>query len=61
MAHLNFAYSSATTRTIKEIQFGVFSPKETERLAVTEIVYPEYTYVVILCRFSCEIKTNTRA
>ena len=56
MAHLNFAYSSATTRTIKEIQFGVFSPKETERLAVTEIVYSEYTYVVQNCRLFLDLK-----
>ncbi|KAK5100604.1 DNA-directed RNA polymerase II core subunit rpo21 [Lithohypha guttulata] len=41
MANLNFAYSSAKMRTIQEIQFGVFSPKETERLAVVDVIYPD--------------------
>lgn len=45
MANLNFSYSSAKTRTIEEIRFGVFSPKESERLAVIDIEYPEFTYV----------------
>jgi len=47
MANLNFSYSSAKTRTIEEIRFGVFSPKESERLAVIDIEYPEFTYVEI--------------
>jgi len=45
MANLNFAYSSAPTRTIEEIQFGLFSAKESERLAVIDIEYPETMYV----------------
>ena len=40
MANLNFAYSSAPTRTIQEIQFGLFSAKESERLSVIDIEYP---------------------
>ncbi|KAK5945238.1 DNA-directed RNA polymerase II core subunit rpo21 [Knufia obscura] len=43
MANLNFSYSSAKTRTIEEIRFGVFSPKESERLSVIDIEYPEFT------------------
>jgi len=45
MANANFAYSSAPVRTIEEIQFGLFSAKETERLAVIDIEYPETMYV----------------
>jgi DNA-directed RNA polymerase II subunit RPB1 len=45
MANLNFAYSSAPVRTIQEIQFGLFSPKESERLSVIDIEYPETMYV----------------
>ena len=45
MANLNFAFSSAPTRTIQEIQFGLFSAKETERLSVIDIEYPETMYV----------------
>lgn len=32
-------------RTIQEIQFGLFSSKESERLAVIDIEYPETMYV----------------
>lgn len=32
-------------RTIEEIQFGLFSAKESERLAVIDIEYPETMYV----------------
>lgn len=45
MASLNFPYSSAPLRTVEEIQFGLFSAKETERLAVIDIEYPETMYV----------------
>lgn len=45
MANLNFAYSSAPTRIVEEIQFGLFSAKESERLAVIDIEYPETMYV----------------
>lgn len=41
MSNLNFAYSSAPTRTVKEIQFGLLSAKESERLSVIDIEYPE--------------------
>lgn len=47
MANLSFAYSSAPTRTVQEIQFGLFSAKETERLSVIDIEYPETMYVDI--------------
>lgn len=45
MASLNFPYSSAKVRTVEEIRFGVFSPQESERLSVMDIVYPETMYV----------------
>ena len=45
MANLNFTFSSAPTRTIQEIQFGVLSAKESERLSVIDIEYPETMYV----------------
>ncbi|KPI37528.1 DNA-directed RNA polymerase II subunit RPB1 [Cyphellophora attinorum] len=41
MANMHFPFSSAPTRTIEEIQFGLFSQKESERLAVIDIEYPE--------------------
>lgn len=47
MSNLNFPYSSAPLRTVEEIQFGLFSAKETQRLAVIDIEYPETMYVVI--------------
>lgn len=47
MANANFPYSSATVRNIQAIQFGVFSPKESERLAVVDVIYPETMYVVL--------------
>lgn len=48
MSNLNFPYSSAPLRTVEEIQFGLFSAKETERLAVIDIEYPETMYVDII-------------
>jgi len=45
MSNLSFPYSSAPVRTVEEIQFGLFSAKETERLAVIDIEYPETMYV----------------
>jgi DNA-directed RNA polymerase II subunit RPB1 len=45
MTSLNFPHSTAPLRTVEEIQFGLFSAKETERLAVIEIEYPETMYV----------------
>jgi DNA-directed RNA polymerase II subunit RPB1 len=41
MANLNFAHSSAPLRTIKEIQFGLFSPEEVKEMSIGQIVYPE--------------------
>jgi hypothetical protein len=48
MASLSVPYSSAPTRAIKEIQFGLFSTQENERLAVINIEYPETMYVVTI-------------
>ena len=41
MANLNFPYSSAPLRSIKEIQFGLMSPEEIKNMSVAEIEYPE--------------------
>ncbi|RMZ76078.1 hypothetical protein DV737_g4960, partial [Chaetothyriales sp. CBS 132003] len=40
-ARYGFPASSATLRQVKEIQFGLFSAQETERLAVIDVEYPE--------------------
>ena len=55
MANLNFAYSSAPVRTIQEIQFGLFSAKESERLSVIDIEYPEtmVRYTLAICALVC--------
>lgn len=45
MSNMHFPASSAPVRTIEEIQFGLFSAKESERLAVIDIEYPETMYV----------------
>lgn len=41
MANLNFANSTAPLRTIKEIQFGLFSPEEVKEMSIGQILYPE--------------------
>lgn len=41
MANLNFAHSSATLRTVKEIQFGLFSKEEIDRMGIITVEYPE--------------------
>jgi DNA-directed RNA polymerase II subunit RPB1 len=41
MANLNFAHSSAKLRTIKEIQFGLFSKEEIDRMGIITVEYPE--------------------
>ena len=41
MANLQFAYSSAPLRTVKEIQFGVLSPEEIKAMSVCHVEYPE--------------------
>lgn len=38
---LNFAHSSAQLKTVKEIQFGLFSPEEIKNMSVCHIEYPE--------------------
>lgn len=45
MANFHLPYSSAPTREVKEIQFGLFSQEESARLAVINIEYPETMYV----------------
>lgn len=41
MANVYFPYSKAPLRTIKEIQFGLFSPEEIKRMSVVHVEYPE--------------------
>jgi hypothetical protein len=41
MANLNFAHSSAKLRTVKEIQFGLFSKEEIDRMGIITVEYPE--------------------
>jgi hypothetical protein len=48
MSNVYFPYSKAPLRTIKEIQFGLFSPEEIKRMSVVHVEYPE-TMVSTLC------------
>jgi len=41
MSNVFFPFSKAPLRTIKEIQFGLFSPEETKRMSVVHVEYPE--------------------
>lgn len=41
MSNVYFPYSKAPLRTIKEIQFGLFSPEEIKRMSVVHVEYPE--------------------
>lgn len=41
MSNVFFPYSKAPLRTIKEIQFGLFSPEEIKRMSVCHVDYPE--------------------
>jgi hypothetical protein len=47
MSNVYFPYSKAPLRTIKEIQFGLFSPEEIKRMSVVHVEYPE----TMVCRF----------
>ena len=38
---VDFPYSSAPLRTIKEVQFGLFSPEEVRGISVAKIEFPE--------------------
>jgi DNA-directed RNA polymerase II subunit RPB1 len=49
MANLNFAHSSAKLRTVKEIQFGLFSKEEIDRIGILNIEYPETMVSATLC------------
>ena len=41
MANLEFKYSSAPLREIKEVQFGLLSPEEIKNMSVVHVEYPE--------------------
>jgi hypothetical protein len=41
MSNVFFPFSKAPLRTIKEIQFGLFSPEEIKRMSVVNVQYPE--------------------
>jgi uncharacterized membrane protein len=41
MSNVFFPFSKAPLRTVKEIQFGLFSPEETKRMSVVHVEYPE--------------------
>ncbi|KAF2758672.1 RNA polymerase II largest subunit [Pseudovirgaria hyperparasitica] len=41
MANMNFSFSSAPLRPIREIQFGLLSPDEIKNMSVQHIEYPE--------------------
>lgn len=41
MSNVYFPYSKAPLRTVKEVQFGMFSPEEIKRMSVVHIEYPE--------------------
>ena len=43
-----FEHSSAPLRTIKEIQFGLFSPEEIKAMSVCHVIHAE-TMVCSLC------------
>jgi DNA-directed RNA polymerase II subunit RPB1 len=47
MANLSFAHSSAKLRTIKEIQFGLFSKEEIDRAGIITVEYPETMVSVV--------------
>ncbi|CUS23088.1 LAQU0S08e01860g1_1 [Lachancea quebecensis] len=38
---VEFPYSSAPLRTVKEVQFGIFSPEEVRAISVAKIEFPE--------------------
>ncbi|KAJ5614542.1 hypothetical protein N7528_008196 [Penicillium herquei] len=41
MSNVFFPFSKAPLRTVKEIQFGLFSPEEIKRMSVVHVEYPE--------------------
>lgn len=52
MTNVYFPYSKAPLRTIKEIQFGLFSPEEIKRMSVVHVEYPEtMVCFAFYCRF----------
>lgn len=41
MSNYNFPHTTAQTKTVQEIQFGLFSPEEIKAMSVCHIEYPE--------------------
>lgn len=41
MSNVFFPFSKAPLRTVKEIQFGLFSPEDIKRMSVVHVEYPE--------------------
>jgi DNA-directed RNA polymerase II subunit RPB1 len=54
MANVYFPYSKAPLRTIKEIQFGLFSPEEIKRMSVVHVEYPETMVSPLSCSLFAE-------
>lgn len=56
MASLNFdRHSLAPLKTIKEVQFGLFSPEEVAGMSVAHIQYPETIVSKIMAQSSCRV------
>lgn len=51
MSNVYFPYSKAPLRTIKEIQFGLFSPEEIKRMSVVHVEYPETMVCTLFLAF----------
>ena len=56
MSNVFFPFSKAPLRTIKEIQFGLFSPEETKRMSVVHVEYPE----TMVCDSSISLHPSER-
>ena len=41
MSNFTFPHSSAPEKTIREIQFGLFSPEEIKNMSVVHVEYPD--------------------
>jgi hypothetical protein len=59
MSNVYFPYSKAPLRTIKEIQFGLFSPEEIKRMSVVHVEYPETMVGVPLFSLTRPFVRNT--
>lgn len=56
MSNVFFPFSKAPLRTIKEIQFGLFSPEEIKRMSVVHVEYPE----TLVCAYSLPYPWNLK-